>query len=178
MTTTTTATPAAIAHSASVMAPRRRVTLLQRLAGILIATAAMLIGFAVAGSAAPAHAETVAGAAVFDSLVECGGDQLFFTVHSDQDYGSFAQVWVYDPATEEWVTDEAWVEADANAGFNVADLTFEPDYYMVYVAYAQWNGADYDYSGEYIDTYQQYYDFESFESSDYCYMGNDLSLDS
>jgi hypothetical protein len=178
MTTTTVTAAAPTASHSSGSARRRRVTLLQRLAGILIATAAMLIGFAVAGSATPAHAETVTGTAVFDSLVECGGDELFFTVHSDQDYGSYAQVWVYDPATQEWVTDDNWVEADANTGFNVADLTFEPGYYMVYVAYAQWNGADYDYSGEYIDTYQQYYDAEYSEVSDYCYMGNDLSLDS
>ncbi len=179
MNTTPAAGPSTTSsHSVSITPQRRRVTLLQRLAGILVATAAMLIGFAVAGSASPAHADTVAGAATFSSEVECGGDELFFTVNSDQDYGSYAQVWVYDTATEEWVTDEAWVEADAYATFNIADLTFEPGYYMVYVAYAQWNGADYDYSGEYIDTYQQYYDLESYDSSDYCYMGNDLSLDS
>ena len=169
---------AGAARCVSVGWGRRRVSVLQRLAGILLATAAMLIGFAVAGSAAPAHADTDAVGATFTSGVACGGDQLVFTANSDQDYGSYAQVWVYDPATEQWVTDDAWVEADANATFNVADLTFEPGYYMVYVAYAQYNGADYDYSGEYVDTYQQYYDSESAGASDYCYMGNDLSLDS
>jgi len=156
----------------------RTVSLIRRIAGIIVATAAMLIGLAVASSASPAHADTVAGGAVFGTEVECGGDELVFTVNSDQDYDSYAQLWVYDPGTEEWVTDDIWVEADYYAAFNVADLTFEPGYYMVYLSYAQWTDGDWEYSGEYIDTYEQYYTYYDHETSDYCYLGNDLSIGS
>jgi len=53
-------------------------TLVRRLAGIVVATAALFLGFAVAGNAAPAHADTVAGSTVFvtlhcDFLVDCQG---------------------------------------------------------------------------------------------------------
>jgi hypothetical protein len=150
--------------------------LLRQITGVIVATAAMLIGFAVAGSAATAHADTYAGDAYFTSTVECGGDTLLFTVNSDYEDGSYAQIWVYDAVTEEWVTDDLWVEANYYSTFNVADLTFETGYYMVYVAYAQWNGVDYDFSGEYIETYEQYYDYEFSKTSDFCYMGNDLAL--
>jgi hypothetical protein len=153
----------------------RQVSLARRVAAILIATAAMFIGFAVASSASSAHADTVAGDTVFGTEVECGGDELVFTVNSDEDSGSFAKLWVYDTVTQEWVTDDTWVEADYYATFNVADLTFEPGYYMVYLSYAQWNGTDFDFSGEYIDTYEQYYDYYDHETTDFCYMGNDLT---
>jgi hypothetical protein len=161
------------ASGRTVSRPRR---VLRQITGIIVATAAMVIGFAVAGSAATAHADTYAGDAFFTSTVECGGDTLLFTVNSDYDDGSYAQIWVYDAATEEWVTDDLWVDANVDATFNVADLTFETGYYMVYVAYAQWNGVDYDFSGEYVETYEQYYDYEYSETSDFCYMGNDLAL--
>ena len=158
-------------------APSRtaRVTVVRRIVAVVAATFAMLFGFALASSASPAHADTVTGDASFSSTVECGGDSLLFTVNSDSSYGSFAQVWVYDTATEQWVTDSNWVDANADASFNVADLTFEPGYYMVYVAYAQWNGYDFDYSGEYIDTYEQYYTYSDHAASNYCYQGNDLT---
>jgi hypothetical protein len=150
-------------------------TLVRRLAGIIVATAAMLIGFAVAGSASEAHADTVTGDAYFTTTVECGGDTLIFTTNSDVDYGSYAKIWVWDDSTEQWVTDDAWVEAGYYASYNIADLTFDPGYYSVYVQYAQWNGYDYDYSGEYIETYEQYYTFEDHQPESYCYMGNDLT---
>jgi hypothetical protein len=152
------------------------VSLLRRVAAILVATAAMFIGFAVASSASTAHADTVAGDTVFGTTVECGGDELVFTVNSDADYGSFAQIWVYDTGTQEWVTDDTWVDADYSATYNIADLTFEPGYYMVYVSYAQWNGYDFDFSGEYISSYEQYYDYNDHETTDFCYMGNDLTV--
>jgi len=151
------------------------VTVVRRVVAILAATVAMLFGFALASSASPAHADTGAGDAVFSTTVVCGGDSLLFTVNSDVDYGSFAQVWVYDTATEQWVTDNNWVAADSFAGDNAADLTFEPGYYLVYVSYAQWNGYDFDYSGEYIDSYEQYYTYTDHAPSDYCYQGNDLT---
>ncbi|MGS0684141.1 hypothetical protein ACVBEQ_03100 [Nakamurella sp. GG22] len=163
-------------NTASKNTASRTRRLLRQITGIIVATAAMLIGFAVAGSAATAHADTYAGDAYFTSTVECGGDALLFTVNSDYEDGSYAQIWVYDATTEEWVTDDLWVEANYDSTFNVADLTFETGYYMVYVAYAQWNGVDYDFSGEYIETYEQYYDYEYSETSDFCYMGNDLAL--
>ena len=144
----------------------------RRITGLIIATTAMFFGFALASNAGTAHADTVAGNAVFHSEIACGGDELVFTVNSDADYDSYAKLWVWDPATEEWVTDDVWVEADYYATANIADLTFEPGYYMVYVSYAQWNGDDWDYSGEYIDTYEQYYTSSYHETSDYCYMGN------
>ena len=150
-------------------------TLVRRLAGIVVATAALFLGFAVAGNAAPAHADTVAGSTVFGTTVECGGDSLVFTTTSDSDYGSYAKIWVWDNYTQEWVTDDLWVEADYSASFNVADLTFDPGYYMVYVQYAQWNGYDFDYSGEYIDTYDQYYSYDDHQAESFCYMGNALS---
>jgi hypothetical protein len=153
MTTTTTA----------------RIGIVRRLAAIVIATAAMMIGLVLAGSAA--HADTVVGNSVFGSSVECAGDDLYFTVTSDEVDGSYAQVWVYDPYVEEWVTDGNWVEANYYSTYNLADLTFEPGYYEVYVAYAQWNGYDFDFSGEYIDTYEQYYSIDDHETSDYCYLG-------
>ena len=149
-----------------------RATLIRRLAAIVIATAAMMIGFAVAGSASSAHADTVAGNSVFGSTVECDGDDLYFTVNSDETDGSYAKIWVYDFYTEEWVTDDNWVEANYYSSYNIADLTFEPGYYEVYVSYAQWNGYDFDYSGEYITSYEQYYTATDHETSDYCYLGN------
>src|SRR5690348_338320 len=93
-------------------------TLIRRLAGLVVATAAMLIGFAAAGSATPAHADTVAGSTVFGTTVECGGDSLVFTSTSDADSGSFAKIWVWDSYTEQWVTDGYWVEADYYASYN------------------------------------------------------------
>jgi hypothetical protein len=150
-------------------------TLVRRLTGIVVAVAAMMIGFAVAGSASQAHADTVTGSTYFTSTVECGGDTLVFTTNSDADYGSYAQVWVWDSYTQEWVTDGNWVEADYYASYNIADLTFDPGYYLVYVAYAQWNGYDFDYSGEYIDTYDQYYSYDDHQAESFCYMGNALS---
>ena len=152
-----------------------RTSLLKRIAAVLAIAFAMLLGLGVAGaSASTAHADTIAGDSVFGTTVECGGDSLFFTVNSDEVDGSYAQIWVYDTTIEEWVTDDVWVEADYYATFNVAELTFEPGYYMVYVSYAQWdNGAgDWEYSGEYIDAYEQYYTSSYHETSDYCYMGN------
>ena len=153
-----------------------RTTLIRRITGLLLATAAMFFGFALTSNAGTAHADSVAGTTVFHSEIACGGDELVFTVNSDADYDSYAELWVYDPGTEEWVTDERWVEADYYAGVNIADLTFEPGYYMVYVSYAQWNqfenGGSWEYSGEYINTYQQYYSSSYHETSDYCYMGN------
>ena len=150
-------------------------TLVRRLTGIVVAVAAMMIGFAVAGSASQAHADTVTGSTYFTSTVECGGDTLVFTTNSDADYGSYAQVWVWDSYTQQWVTDGNWVEADYYASYNIADLTFDPGYYLVYVAYAQWNGYDFDYSGEYIDTYDQYYSYDDHQAESFCYMGNALS---
>jgi len=150
-------------------------TLVRRLAGIIVATAAMLIGFAAAGSAGQAHADTVAGDTVFGSTVECGGDTLIFTTTSDADYGSYAKIWVWDSYMQQWVSDENWVEADYYASYNIVDLTFDPGYYMVYVQYAQWNGYDFDYSGEYIDTYEQYYSYADHQAESFCYMGNDLT---
>ena len=150
-------------------------TLVRRLAGIVVATAALFLGFAVAGNAAPAHADTVAGSTVFGTTVECGGDSLVFTTTSDADYGSYAKIWVWDNYTQQWVTDDVWVEADYYASVNIADLTFDPGYYMVYVQYAQWNGYDFDFSGEYIDTYEQYYSYSDHETASFCYMGNDLT---
>ena len=150
-----------------------RTSLLKRIAAVLAIAFAMLLGLGVAGaSASTAHADTIAGDSVFGTTVECGGDSLFFTVNSDEVDGSYAQIWVYDTTIEEWVTDDVWVEADYYATFNVADLTFEPGYYMVYVSYAQWNNGGWEYSGEYIDTYQQYYTSSYHETSDYCFMGN------
>ena len=150
-------------------------TLVRRLAGIVVATAALFLGFAVAGNAAPAHADTVAGSTVFGTTVECGGDSLVFTTTSDADYGSYAKIWVWDNYTQEWVTDDLWVEADYSTSFNVADLTFDPGYYMVYVQYAQWNGYDFDFSGESVDSYEQYYTYADHETESFCYMGNDLT---
>ena len=150
-------------------------TLLRRLAGIVVATAALFLGFAVAGNAAPAHADTVAGDTVFGTTVECGGDSLVFTTTSDADYGSYAKIWVWDNYTQQWVTDDNWVEADDDASYNVADLTFDPGYYMVYMQYAQWNGYDFDFSGEYIASYQQYYSYSDVQTESFCYQGNDLS---
>lgn len=150
-------------------------TLVRRLTGIVLAVAAMMIGFAVAGSASQTHADTVTGSTYFTSTVECGGDTLVFTTNSDADYGSYAQVWVWDDYTQQWVTDGNWVEADYYASYNIADLTFDPGYYLVYVAYAQWNGYDFDYSGEYIDTYDQYYSYDDHQAESFCYMGNALS---
>jgi len=154
------------------MTTTHRTTLIRRITGLILATAAMFFGFALASNASTAHADSVAGNAVFHSEIACGGDELVFTVNSDADYDSYAQLWVYDPGTEEWVTDEIWVEANYYATANIADLTFEPGYYMVYVSYAQWNNGGWEYSGEYIDTYQQYYTSSYHETSDYCYMGN------
>ena len=150
-------------------------TLARRLAGLIVATAALFIGFAVAGSVGAANADTVTGDAYFTTTVECGGDSLIFTTNSDADYGSYAKIWVWDNYTQQWVTDGTWVEADYYASYNIADLTFDPGYYMVYVQYAQWNGYDFDFSGEYIDTYQQYYSYSDHEAESFCYMGNDLS---
>jgi hypothetical protein len=154
------------------MTTTARTTLIRRITGLILATAAMFFGFALASNASTAHADSVAGNAVFHSEIACGGDELVFTVNSDADYDSYAQLWVWDPATEQWVTDEIWVEANYYATANIADLTFEPGYYMVYVSYAQWNNGGWEYSGEYIDTYQQYYTSSYHETSDYCYMGN------
>jgi len=156
-------------------ASRTARTLVRRLAGIVVATAALFLGFAVAGNAAPAHADTVAGSTVFGTTVECGGDSLVFTATSDADDGSYAKIWVWDNYTQEWVTDDLWVEADYSASFNVADLTFDPGYYMVYVQYAQWNGYDFDFSGESVDSYEQYYTYADHETESFCYMGNDLT---
>jgi hypothetical protein len=150
-------------------------TLARRVLGVLIAATALFLGFAIAGNASSAHADTVAGDTVFGTTVECGGDFLYFTSTSDADYGSYAQVWVFDTYTQEWVTDGNWVEADYYASFNIADLTFDPGYYMVYVEYAQWNGYDFDYSGEYISSYEQYYTYDEVYTESFCYMGNDLT---
>lgn len=150
-------------------------TLVRRLAGIVVATAALFLGIAVAGSAASAHADTVAGSTVFGTTVECGGDSLVFTTTSDAQDGSYAKIWVWDDAAQQWETDDAWVAADYDASYNVADLTFEPGYYMVYVQYAQWNGYDFDFSGEHISSYEQYYSYADHEAASFCYMGNDLS---
>ena len=156
-----------------------RATLVLRIVRLLAITFVLLVGFGVASaSAATANADTVAGDSVFGTEVECGGDSIYFTVNSDETEGSYAKIWVYDTVAEEWVTDDIWVEADYYATFNVADLTFEPGYYMVFVSYAQWNGYDYDYSGEYINAYEQYYSYTDHETSDFCYQGNDLSQDS
>lgn len=146
--------------------------LVRRVATIVVAAVAMLIGFAIASSASPAHADTVAGDTVFGADVLCGGDELFFTVNSDSYDGSYAKIWVWDPTTEEWVTDDNWVEAGVYASYNIADLTFEPGYYTVYLSYAQWNGYDWDFSGEYVNTFQQYHAGGDHEASDNCYMGN------
>jgi hypothetical protein len=174
MMTTTTPTHTTTTRS---IEKSSRATLALRILRLVAITFALLVGFGVASaSAATAHADTVAGDSVFGTEVECGGDSISFTVNSDETDGSYAKIWVYDTATEEWVTDDIWVDADYYATFNVADLTFEPGYYMVYVSYAQWNGFDYDYSGEYIDTYEQYYSYADHETSDFCYQGNDLSL--
>jgi len=135
-------------------------------------TTAMLVGFAVAGSAGPAHADSTTGNTVFVADVLCGGDDLYFTATSDSYAGSYAKIWVWDPTTEEWVTDDRWVEAGAYASSNIADLTFEPGYYLVYLSHAQWNGDDWDFSGEYVDTFEHYYTGGDHETSDNCYMGN------
>jgi len=153
--------------STSVTTPRTGI--IRRLAAVIIATAALMIGFAIAGTAA--NADTVTGNSVFGSYVECDGDDLYFTVNSDEYDGSYAKIWVYDFIAEEWVTDDIWVEANYYSTYNLADLSFEPGFYEVYVSYAQWNGYDFDYSGEYINTYEQYYTATDHDTSDYCYLG-------
>ena len=75
----------------------------------------------------------------FDTTVECGGDYIDFIVNTtDLDSGSYAKLYVFDPYTQEWITDDGWEEAGAYASYHFPDISFEDGFYSVYMAYAQW----------------------------------------
>ena len=106
-----------------------------RIAGVLFAA---LLGLGLAGLNSSANAETITAGVEFDTTVECGGDYIDFIVNTtDLDSGSYAKLYVFDPSTQEWITDGVWEEADAYAGYHIPDISFEDGFYSVYMAYAQ-----------------------------------------
>jgi len=170
---TTTAVATATATGARSSDSRRAsralpVRAFARIAGVLFAA---VLGLGLAGLNSSANAETVTGGVEFETTVECGGDYIDFIVNTtDLDSGSYAKLYVFDPYTQEWITDDVWEEADAYAGYHIPDISFEDGYYSVYMAYAQWTDNGWVYAGEYMDTYTQYYEDSSWTSSS-CYMG-------
>lgn len=160
---TTTITPAT--------APRTGRGRLRRTAAVLAATGALTLGLGATLGGVAAADEVVAGQ-TFSSVVECGTEGLLFAANSTADDDSYAQIWVWDPTSGEWETDGDWVDASSTAGYHLADLTFGENYYWVYVSYAQWDGEDWQISGEYVDQYVQYFadgagGYEYY-ASDYC----------
>ena len=131
-------------------------------------TAALVVAVGLT-TAAPAQAGT-AGGATFSPAVSCGASFVTFSVHSDQESGSYAKLWAYDPATAQWTTDGTWVDATSWSTFHVADLTFNPGYYYFYLTYAQWTTSGWSYSGELIQSYDQILGSDAHYSSNACYM--------
>lgn len=169
---TTPAAPVAVTDTRRVNSLRAGRTLpgraFARIAGVLFAA---VLGLGLAGLNSTASAETITAGVEFDTTVECGGDYIDFIVNTtDLDSGSYAKLYVFDPYTQGWITDGVWEEADAYAGYHFPDISFEDGYYSVYMAYAQWTDNGWVYSGEYIDTYTQYFEDSSWESGS-CYMG-------
>lgn len=173
--TSTTATGTSVAGTDTVAASSATGRgWLRRTAAVLAATGALTLGLG-ATLGGVAAADEVVGGENFTSVVECGSEGLLFASNSTADEDSFAQIWVWDPASGEWETDGNWVDASATAGYNLADLTFAEDYYWVYVSYAQWDGTDWQFSGEYVDEFVQYYPDGAgsydYYASDYCILG-------
>lgn len=131
---------------------------------------ALLAGFGLAGFVGTANADEYAGDTAFHTEVECHTEGLTFITNSDAEWGSYAKLWVWDSYTEEWITDDYWVEADAYALYEVPDLALEPGLYFTYVEYAQWNGYDWDVSGEFIEEYTQFTG-DVGEVAPYCFVG-------
>ena len=119
-----------------------------------LGTTAALVVAAGLATAGPAQAGT-AGGATFAPAVSCGASFVTFSVNSDQESGSYAKLWVYDPVTTQWTTDGQWIDATRWSSFHVADLTFNPGYYYFYLTYAQWTASGWSYSGELVQHYDQ-----------------------
>ena len=89
-----------------------------------LGTTAALVVAAGLATAGPAQAGT-AGGATFSPAVSCGTSFVTFSVNSDQESGSYAKLWVYDPVTTQWTTDGQWIDATRWSSFHVADLKNE-----------------------------------------------------
>src|SRR6476659_1950512 len=121
-----------------------------------LGTTAALVVAAGLATAGPAQAGTAGGAT--------------FSVNSDQESGSYAKLWVYDPVTTQWTTDGQWIDATRWSSFHVADLTFNPGYYYFYLTYAQWTASGWSYSGELVQHYDQVLGSDAHYASSTCYM--------
>jgi hypothetical protein len=139
----------------------------RRLAGVVVALVAVLGGLLLA---APAQADSFIAGVGFHTTVECGGSTMLFSTNTVRDNGSYAKLYVYSSDTGQWVTDGIWQPADAWASFHAPDITFRPGYYRVYMKYAQYTTAGWQYSGEYISTYVQRSGYSSWSSTG-CSMG-------
>jgi hypothetical protein len=80
---------------------------------------------------------------------------MLFSVNTVRDNGSLAKLFVWDSVGNRWVTDGTWQDAGAWASWHAAGITFRPGYFSVYMQYAQYTTAGWQYSGEYIKTYVQ-----------------------
>jgi hypothetical protein len=134
-----------------------------------LGTTAALVVAAGLATAGPAQAGT-AGGATFAPAVSCGASFVTFSVNSDQESGSYAKLWVYDPVTTQWTTDGQWIDATRWSSFHVADLTFNPGYYYFYLTYAQWTASGWSYSGELVQHYDQVLGSDAHYASSTCYM--------
>src|SRR5664279_6273218 len=133
---TTSAAPATTTRSADSRRVESRragralpVRAFARIAGVLFAA---VLALGLAGLNSTANAETITAGVEFDTTVECGDDYIDFIVNTtDLDSGSYAKLYVFDSYTQEWITDDVWEEADADASYHIPDISFEDGYYSV-----------------------------------------------
>jgi hypothetical protein len=131
-----------------------------RLFGALLT--ALLIAVGVAQGA---QADTFIAGVRFHTTVECGGSTMLFSTNTIRDSGSLVKLYVYDPVTARWVTDNIWQDAGAWASFHVANITFRPGAYRVYMSYAQYTTSGWQYSGEYMSVYTQRSGYSAWQST-------------
>lgn len=139
--------------AAQVVKPRRGVRLWA--AGFLAAAAMLLslFGASSAGASVP-----IAGV-TFSSVVTCSsaGDGLEVSSWSNFRGGSSSMIYLYNARTGTWIHENQW--HDVSGGFQLlihdAFNFVGHGYYRVYMAYAQYTTAGWQYNGEYINRYSQ-----------------------
>jgi len=118
-------------------------------------TLTALAGLALAAGSGSASADVTVAGVRFDTTVECGGSTILFTANTLMDGGSYARLSVWDAPTRRWISDGVWQPVDAWSSFHVADITFSPGTYVVYLEYAQSTTAGWQYGGEQISSFVQ-----------------------
>jgi hypothetical protein len=135
--------------------------------GVLVSLAVLTFVTTPSASAS----QTIAGIR-FSSAVDCGDSFGLQVTNTNSDTASsYARAWVYDYSTGRWTAENVWHPVNSWSAFQVTDLDFDhAGYYYFWIQYAQYTTTGWQYSGEYITSYNTHSGFQINRTS-YCYIG-------